>query len=180
MLSLAVALCAAGSAPNVLFIMADDLGFADAGYKSGVMPTPHIDRLAKESIDLEQYYVHPVCTPTRAALLTGRNAAGVGMPGPFLVGVPAGLGDEYETIGQSMQERGYHTMMSGKWHVGHAAWSHVPTRKGFERFFGFYSAAEGHYSKVRAASTVSITYLTARALVLSNLLALRCSHCTRA
>lgn len=68
--------------PNVIVILADDLGFADVGYHGSPIPTPNIDRLSSEGIRLSEYYTHPVCTPSRAALLTGRYAFQSGMPFP--------------------------------------------------------------------------------------------------
>ncbi len=69
---------AADSKPNIVFIMADDLGNADLGYRGGEMKTPNIDQLAKEGVRLESFYGEPVCTPSRAALMTGRYPCGTG------------------------------------------------------------------------------------------------------
>ncbi len=81
-----VALMIAGSCawaagkPNIVFILADDLGSADAGFRGGKTPTPNLDRIAAESLELTQHYVYPVCSPTRAALLSGRYATGSESP----------------------------------------------------------------------------------------------------
>src|SRR5262245_46582685 len=73
---------AAPSQPNIIFILADDLGWADVGFHGGRAPTPNIDALAKQSVELTQHYVYPVCSPTRSALLSGRYATRFGVTTP--------------------------------------------------------------------------------------------------
>ncbi len=131
----------AESRPNILVIVVDDLGWAGVGYHNKAMPTPNLDKLAKESTELQRFYVYPVCSPTRAALLTGQ------MPRRFGIvtalngndpGIPAGL----STIAGTLKSAGYRTSLVGKWHLGKAT---VPQGNGFEHFYGFVSASVDYY-----------------------------------
>ena len=127
--------------PNIIVIVVDDLGWAGVAYHNKAMTTPNLDKLAKESTELQRFYVYPVCSPTRAALLTGQ------MPRRFGIttalngndpGIPAGL----STIAGTLKSAGYHTSLVGKWHLGKAT---VPQGNGFEHFYGFISAEVDYY-----------------------------------
>lgn len=128
--------------PHVLFIIADDLGWGDVGYHGGVIKTPHIDALAKAGARLDQFYVQPVCSPTRAAFMTGRypirHGLQTGVVRPWaLYGLPL---DE-RTLPQALKEAGYTTAIVGKWHLGHFEPAYLPTRRGFDRQYGHYNGA---------------------------------------
>ncbi|MGC2203146.1 MAG: sulfatase-like hydrolase/transferase, partial [Stellaceae bacterium] len=128
---------AADPKPNIVFIMADDLGNADLGYRGGEMKTPNIDKLAKEGVRLESFYGEPVCTPSRAALMTGRYPMRYGLQ--TLVIFPShtfGLATDERTLPQSLKEAGYRTYMVGKWHLGHADKKYWPQNRGFDYFYG--------------------------------------------
>ena len=119
--------------PNVLVLIADDLGWGDVGFHKGNVPTPNLDRLAKEGVELQRFYVHPVCSPTRAALLSGQMPRRFGIndvmgPGQTL---PAGL----TTMPGTFRSAGYATSLIGKWHLGKS--SSVPQQFGFDHFYGF-------------------------------------------
>ncbi len=117
--------------------MADDLGNADIGYHGGEVKTPNIDKLAAEGVRLESFYGMPVCTPSRASLMTGRYAMRYGLQ--TLVIFPShtyGLPTDERTLPQALKEAGYQTYMVGKWHLGHADKKYWPQNRGFDYFYG--------------------------------------------
>ena len=130
--------------PNVILIMADDMGFCDLGCYGGEIRTPHLDALAKDGLRFTQFYNTARCCPTRASLLTGlySHQAGMGcMVGDY--GLPAyqgSLNKQCVTIAEVLKQGGYQVFMSGKWHVGeeHPSW---PVDRGFDRYFGLISGA---------------------------------------
>lgn len=128
--------------PNIVFIVADDLGWGDVGWHGSEIPTPHLDRLANSGAKLEAFYVQPVCSPTRAALMTGRypirHGLQVGVVRPW---AQYGLPLEEQTIAQGLKSAGYATAIVGKWHLGHAAPEYLPTRRGFDHQYGHYNGA---------------------------------------
>ena len=123
--------------PNIVFIMADDLGNADLGYRGGEIETPNIDRLAPRACGSSSFYGMPVCTPSRAALMTGRYPMRHGLQ--TLVIFPShtyGLPTDERTLPQALREAGYRTLMVGKWHLGHADRKYWPQNRGFDHFYG--------------------------------------------
>ena len=123
--------------PNIIFIMADDLGNADLGYRGGQIQSPNIDKIAKEGVRLEGFYGQQVCTPARAALMTGRYPMRYGLQ--TLVIFPShtyGLPTDERTLPQALKEAGYKTLMTGKWHLGHADKKFWPQNRGFDYFYG--------------------------------------------
>lgn len=140
---------ATGGAPNVVVVLCDDLGYSDVGCFGSEIETPQIDRLAAEGVRFNNFHVTPMCSPTRAALLTGRNshAAGVGYVAhadPGFPGHAMELADDVSTLAEALRESGYATLMVGKWHLckdadvtdtgSRASW---PAQRGFDRFYGF-------------------------------------------
>jgi arylsulfatase A-like enzyme len=135
--------------PHDVFFRADDLGWKNVGYHGGEA-TPNIDRLAKEGVRLEQFYVMPVCTPTRAALLTGRY--------PMRYGLQSGVNRPWSQWGLPLEERllpqelkaaGYRTAIVGKWHLGHPRPEYLPTRRGFDHQYGHYTGAIDYFDHGR-------------------------------
>jgi len=123
--------------PNIIFIMADDLGYADLGYRGGRVKTPAIDMLAKEGVRLESYYGQQLCTPSRAALMTGRYPMRMGLQtGVIFPSHAFGLPLGERTLPQALREAGYATLMTGKWHLGHADRRFWPQNRGFDHFYG--------------------------------------------
>jgi arylsulfatase A-like enzyme len=141
---------AANPRPNIVFIMADDLGNADLGYRGSDIRTPNIDKLAAESVRLESFYGEPVCTPSRAALMTGRYPMRLGLQ--TLVIFPShtyGLPLDERTLPQALKEAGYHTMMVGKWHLGHADRRYWPQNRGFDSFYGNVMGEVDYFTRER-------------------------------
>jgi len=128
---------AEGKKPNIVYIVADDLGWKDVGFHGSDIKTPHIDRLAQGGATLEQFYAQPMCTPTRACLMTGRYPFRYGLQtavilGPHTYGLPT-----YEwLLPQALKEAGYRTAIIGKWHLGHADRKYWPRQRGFDYQYG--------------------------------------------
>ena len=144
------AVAAGTSRPNVIVILADDLGNADLGYRGSDIMTPNIDTLAKEGVRLESFHGMPVCTPSRAALMTGRYPMRYGLQ--TLVIFPNhsyGLPTDERTLPQALKEAGYRTMMVGKWHLGHADRKYWPQNRGFDTFYGNLVGEVDYFTKSR-------------------------------
>ena len=146
--------------PNIVLILADDLGYGDLGcYGHPTIRTPNLDRMAAEGMRLMQFYsAAPVCTPSRAALLTGRLAIRSGLcSDKRRVLFPAstgGLPAEEVTLAEALQERGYATACVGKWHLGHLP-KYLPTRNGFDHYFGLPYSNDMHGAPVNDSGGVS-------------------------
>ena len=136
--------------PNIVIILADDLGNADLGYRGSDIKTPNIDKLASEGVRLESFYGMPVCTPSRAELMTGRYAMRYGLQ--TLVIFPShgyGLPTDERTLPQALKEVGYETEMVGKWHLGHADKKFWPQNRGFDHFYGNLVGEVDYFTKER-------------------------------
>jgi arylsulfatase A-like enzyme len=119
--------------PNIVYIVSDDQGWKDVGYHGSDIQTPNIDALAKGGARIEQFYVQPMCTPTRAALMTGRYPFRYGLqtaviPFSHTYGLPT---DEW-LLPQALKDVGYETAIVGKWHLGHADPKFWPRQRGSE------------------------------------------------
>ena len=147
LLGLGFAWPAAARQPNVVIFVADDLGWADVGFHGEEsIETPSLDRLAREGVQLHRFYTTPICSPTRAALMTGRD--------PMRLGVAYGVITPWHTTGihpdehfmpQSFQAAGYQTAMVGKWHLGHAQMTYHPNQRGFDHFYGHLHTEVGYF-----------------------------------
>jgi len=134
--------------PNVVFILADDMGFGDIGYNGSEIATPHLDQLARGGMTLARNYVYPVCSPTRAALLSGQNPLHHGITGP--IADYASLPPDLKIMPEYFKELGYQTHMVGKWHLGLTETNAWPTAKGFDSYYGFLGGWIDFYTHVFA------------------------------
>lgn len=134
-----VSLCQA--APNFVFIIADDLGWKDVAFHGGNAPTPNLDRLAREGIELTQHYVAPVCSPTRTGLMTGRCWSRFNVTTPQN---PRALRWDTVTLPRALKSAGYDTCLTGKWHLGSKPeWG--PNHFGFDHSYGSLAGGVGPY-----------------------------------
>jgi len=122
--------------PNIVIIFVDDLGYGDIGpFGATKQRTPHLDRMADEGMKLTSFYAAPVCSVSRAQLLTGCYGARISVPGVYFPGNRNGLNPDEWTIAERLKQQGYQTMCVGKWHVGDQP-EFLPTNQGFDHYFG--------------------------------------------
>jgi len=145
-------------APNILLIMADDMGFADIGCYGSEVATPNLDRLAANGIRFRQFYNNARCCPTRASLLTGLypHQAGIGHMSNDpedstsfnynLPGYQGSLNNKCVTIAEVLKTKGYQTLMSGKWHVGYHGEQRWPLQRGFDKYYGLLAGATNYFN----------------------------------
>ncbi len=136
------------SRPNIVFILVDDMGFNDVGFNDSEIATPTLDRIANAGVKLDRNYVYPICSPTRAALLTGQN--------PLRHGVDAPMSDakslplDIKLMPEYFKDLGYQTYMVGKWHLGLNNTDQWPDARGFDYHYGFLSGWIDFYTHVYA------------------------------
>jgi len=137
----------ASKQPNIVFILADDLGWDDVGFHGSMqIPTPNIDALAYDGIILNNYYVQPICTPSRSALMTGKHPIHTGMQTDVICeSEPYGLGLNEKLLPQYFKEIGYKTHIVGKWHLGYFDEKYVPTNRGYDTHFGYYQGCGDYF-----------------------------------
>ncbi|MCX5496703.1 arylsulfatase [Kaistia dalseonensis] len=123
--------------PNIVYIVSDDQGWKDVGYHGSPIHTPNIDELAATGARMEQFYAQPMCTPTRAALMTGRYPFRYGLQTAVIASNHTyGLSTEEWLLPQALKEAGYETAIVGKWHLGHADPKYWPRQRGFDHQYG--------------------------------------------
>ncbi|MED6326914.1 MAG: sulfatase-like hydrolase/transferase, partial [Verrucomicrobiota bacterium] len=145
------------ASPNIVIILVDDMGYSDIGCYGGEIETPNLDKLAANGLRFTQFYNSGRCCPTRASLLTGLHPhqAGIGhmtntpaKPKSHDRGVPGFRGflnRKCVTIAEVLKPRGYHTLMSGKWHVGYHGKQKWPLQRGFDRYYGIIAGASNFF-----------------------------------
>jgi arylsulfatase len=143
----------AASKPNIVFVLADNVGWGDWSCYGGSTPTPRIDKLASEGIRFTNYTVESQCTPTRSALLTGRQSRRSGTYSVIPHAGPAGLCPWEYTIAELLSDAGYATSLYGKWHVGNIE-GRLPTDQGFDEWWGYPNSAD------ECGTTVSMLFRT--------------------
>eukprot|EP01060_Flectonema_neradi_P003217 TRINITY_DN12063_c0_g1_i1.p1 TRINITY_DN12063_c0_g1~~TRINITY_DN12063_c0_g1_i1.p1 ORF type:complete len:531 (+),score=77.68 TRINITY_DN12063_c0_g1_i1:49-1641(+) len=163
--SLLISTASSAGVPHVVFILADDYGWNDVGYHqnavssanpsgntttNGYIPTPNIDKLCGEGVKLENYYVQPLCSPTRGTVMTGRYASHTGI-GPAVINeeAPYGMPGSEVFLPELLKDAGYSTHMVGKWHLGFCDERYTPTFRGFDSYLGYLIGAEQYYNHSR-------------------------------
>lgn len=150
LLSVGIQVQAQTQKPNIVFLLIDDLGYADCGFNGGKdILTPNIDRLAKEGAILKNHYVQPVCSPTRSALMTGRYPTQTGVYTVITPGAPWGLPLNERTLANALKEAGYSTAITGKWHLGEFEKAYQPNARGFDHQYGHFFGALDYFTHVR-------------------------------
>jgi len=142
--------CSQTQQPNIVVIVSDDQGWADVGWHGNEIRTPSLDRLASEGMQLEQFYVQPLSSPTRASLLTGRYPMRYGLQvGVILPQADYGLPLDERTLADALRESGYYTAICGKWHLGMCKKEYLPNQRGFDHHYGFYLGNIDYYDHTR-------------------------------
>jgi arylsulfatase A-like enzyme len=132
--------------PNIIIMVADDLGWSDPGFRGSEIDTPSLDRLAAEGVVLSRFYTTPICSPTRAALMTGRDPMRLGVAyGVIMPWMNTGIHPDEHFMPETFLGAGYQTAMVGKWHLGHALQAYHPNARGFEHFYGHLHTEVGYF-----------------------------------
>jgi len=136
--------------PNIVYILADDMGYADAGFNGGTqIQTPNLDGLARKGTILSSFYGQPVCSPTRASLMTGRYVAHTGVYSVVRPHAKRGLPLVERTLAQALREAGYETAITGKWHLGESQPAYLPTKRGFDHQYGLWFGNIDYFTHMR-------------------------------
>eukprot|EP01060_Flectonema_neradi_P022840 TRINITY_DN3105_c1_g1_i1.p1 TRINITY_DN3105_c1_g1~~TRINITY_DN3105_c1_g1_i1.p1 ORF type:complete len:494 (+),score=74.41 TRINITY_DN3105_c1_g1_i1:97-1578(+) len=136
----------AQAVPNVIFFLADDLGWNDLKiHGSDQIPSPTVDEICSSGITLNRFYAQSVCSPTRASLLSGRHVIHSGVYSPFKQGSSYRLNETYKILPGYLKDYGYDTHMVGKWHLGQNTEKVIPTGRGFDSYLGYYCGAEDYF-----------------------------------
>ena len=145
---LASAAWAATERPHVLLLVADDLGWNDVGYHGSRIETPNIDRIAGLGIELDRFYAQPTCSPTRAALLTGKSPTRLRIYRPIDKNSERSVPLTEHLLPQYLNALGYQSFAVGKWYLGHHTRAQLPNQRGFAHFYGSLTGGIGYWNKV--------------------------------
>ena len=141
--------------PNLIFVLVDDWGYADVGFRNPAIKSPNFDTLAKTGLLLDRHYVYRYCSPSRASFLTGRWPHHAHQWNIFPNNAALGLNLNMTTLPAKLKEAGYHTHMVGKWHEGFFKKEYLPINRGFDSSSGFLNGAEDHMNQ---QTTCAIDY----------------------
>ncbi|GBG25001.1 Arylsulfatase B [Hondaea fermentalgiana] len=149
--------------PNIIFMLVDDLGYADIGYRNdNEIDTPHLNSIVARGLDLERYYVHCVCSPSRGALMTGRFAHHLGLHNWLWPANNIAVELDEVFLPEKLKEVGYKTHMIGKWHLGHHKWGYTPNYRGFDTYYGYYTGGGDYYMGLCDTQRLWFQYLDAK------------------
>ncbi|XP_046368967.2 arylsulfatase B-like [Haliotis rufescens] len=144
---LTIVICECAEKPHIVFIVADDLGWNDVGFRNPQMITPNLDKLAKAGVILNSTYVQPMCSPSRNCFMSGYFPYHTGLQDNVIKITSAKvLPANLTTIPQKLKQLGYDTHMVGKWHLGFCNWKYTPTERGFDSYVGYYSGMEQYFT----------------------------------
>merc|ERR1712215_105865 len=136
--------------PNIIVILADDLGYNDVSWHNPAVLTPNLAKLASEGVTLEQHYTQPICSPTRGALLTGKYPIHNGLHNGVIEPLtPSGLDLSLTTLPEELHRANYSTHIVGKWPLGLCNKKYWPTNRGFDHHFGFLLGAQSFFTHSR-------------------------------
>jgi arylsulfatase A-like enzyme len=152
-LSLLLVVCfsiRAAEKPDIVFILSDDQGSYDVSWRGSEIQTRNLDKLAAAGVKLENFYVQPLCSPTRAALMTGRYPMRYGLQvGIIRPDADYGLPLEERMLPQALHEVGYTTAICGKWHLGSVTKEYWPNHRGFDHWYGHLFGQVDYYTHIR-------------------------------
>lgn len=134
--------------PNIVILLADDMGWNDVGFHGSEIRTPNLDRLAANGLVLNRFYAQPTCSPTRSALMTGKSPLRLGIVAPLSKNNLSGLPVEERILPQYLGSAGYQTALIGKWHLGGRRRPYMPNERGFDYFFGNLHGGIGYWDHV--------------------------------